>query len=901
MRVWLVFFSVCCFFSSASAYRVLEEVEAYGGRGFFIELPNGFQALVISNPDLKTSSGAVSLGVGSWEDPKEYPGMAHFVEHLLFLGSRGYPGESEYMRYIEEWGGACNARTLKDKTVFGFSIRGEALEGALDRLAHFFINPLFTESAINREKYAVHHEFEEHVENEFYRLWRVFEEIGDPNHPNSQFSCGNLESLDGVSREIAIAWFEKYYQPQGMKLALFSEKPIEELLALVEGCFAEVPYRGPLFVREEMGPLILDSCKGHMVHMNSAVRGRYLCLLWDVEPVFMEAEKRGVFALIEKALNHGYPNGFSGALLGEGLAQEVQAEFVKVERNHGIFQINVLLTPEGVWHCDKVVQRCFETLAFLREAEFPEKLLSKVEKPSFLSAHQEAMRVGECLIEEDTQRMEDPKRLIKDLLNAFTPRECLYFLIAPSKELQFAPTFTENWMRFVYHLHKIPEYTIQGWEKVGAHPGVGFPPQEEVGTPQMQEARQDKVLDPLFLVENRRARIRLMEPTGQMERVEAFFCLTTPFLGASLKSSGFYELLVERVREKVGEGVQFGVEEGKLCVFLSATKEFAKEHFRSFFGELVKKIASQSEFLRLQSKYLSKYGGDPDPIDYANQIKASCFADTTYYTEMELHRAIASLSYEEYQTYEKECLVGTFIEGAFFGSLTKQESLAFWEEIAPVFPLLEEGLEVSRESLTFTQEPQLFFYDTSRRGNAMLLACSSEESGERSYILQQIVQLILQGEFFNELRTVQQATYRPHNTIEFLGGHMCHVFSMQSASYHSWELLEKVDLFLESFSSRVEKCITQEQVDRIIHTLAFQFAGKKERDGDQFSRGIAHLKSISYQDVLRAVKTLFSAENRKKVAILVEGSGEKLAEEAVQEAGYAISSKERLASKRLSK
>lgn len=66
-------------------------------------------------------------------DPKELPGLAHFCEHMLFLGTEKYPLENEYSKYLSEHGGSSNASTSAEDTNYYFEIVPEHLPGALDR------------------------------------------------------------------------------------------------------------------------------------------------------------------------------------------------------------------------------------------------------------------------------------------------------------------------------------------------------------------------------------------------------------------------------------------------------------------------------------------------------------------------------------------------------------------------------------------------------------------------------------------------------------------------------------------------------------------------------------------------------------------------------------------------
>ena len=70
-----------------------------------LRLSNGLEAYIVSDPGIQQSAAALAVEAGSWNDPKEYPGMAHFLEHMLFMGTKAYPSEFEYMQFINDHGG----------------------------------------------------------------------------------------------------------------------------------------------------------------------------------------------------------------------------------------------------------------------------------------------------------------------------------------------------------------------------------------------------------------------------------------------------------------------------------------------------------------------------------------------------------------------------------------------------------------------------------------------------------------------------------------------------------------------------------------------------------------------------------------------------------------------------
>ena len=105
----------------------------------------------ICDPDSDKSSAALSVNVGSLTDSPDDLGLAHFCEHLLFMGIEKYPDENDYKDYLSKNGGASNAFTKLDKTVYYFFVNNTAFEGALDRFAQFFISSKFSESSVERE------------------------------------------------------------------------------------------------------------------------------------------------------------------------------------------------------------------------------------------------------------------------------------------------------------------------------------------------------------------------------------------------------------------------------------------------------------------------------------------------------------------------------------------------------------------------------------------------------------------------------------------------------------------------------------------------------------------------------------------------------------------------------
>ena len=135
-----------------------------------LQLPNGLKVVLIKSAKVESSNGngeskenlaalALCIGVGSFDDPQSVPGLAHFLEHMIFMGSEKYPLENEYAQFVKSNGGHANALTDHEYTVYFLDVIENKLPEALDRLSQLFISPLMLRDSMQREREAVDSEF----------------------------------------------------------------------------------------------------------------------------------------------------------------------------------------------------------------------------------------------------------------------------------------------------------------------------------------------------------------------------------------------------------------------------------------------------------------------------------------------------------------------------------------------------------------------------------------------------------------------------------------------------------------------------------------------------------------------------------------------------------------------
>ncbi|KAJ3324178.1 Insulinase (Peptidase M16) [Blyttiomyces sp. JEL0837] len=228
-----------------------------------LTLANGLDVLIVSDPTTDRSSAALDVHVGHLSDPEDALGLAHALEHILFLGTKKYPVENDYSQFVSDVGGGySNAFTAAENTNYYFEVssEGKAFEGALDRFAQFFISPLFLESCTERELKAVDSEHKKNLQDDTWRLQQLEQDLSNPGHPYSKFGTGNWETLhetplkNGINiRDKLIDFHRKYYSANIMKLVVLGKESLDTLSEWVIEKFSEVENKG----------VAVPTCEGH--------------------------------------------------------------------------------------------------------------------------------------------------------------------------------------------------------------------------------------------------------------------------------------------------------------------------------------------------------------------------------------------------------------------------------------------------------------------------------------------------------------------------------------------------------------------------------------------------------------------------------------------------------------
>ncbi len=215
-----------------------------------IVLKNFMQVLLVQDKEADISAAALSCGVGHLKDPSNLPGLAHFLEHMIHLGSKKYPAESHYKSFLAQHGGSSNASTSADCTKYVFDVQPAYFEEALDIFSALFANPLMSEDAAAREVQAVHNEFSRNLSEDGRRQFQLLKEVADPMHCFHKFGTGNKTTLcdmpraQGVDvRSALLSFYRTWYTAPRMRLVLVAKDGLDTLEEHARQYFSGVPVK----------------------------------------------------------------------------------------------------------------------------------------------------------------------------------------------------------------------------------------------------------------------------------------------------------------------------------------------------------------------------------------------------------------------------------------------------------------------------------------------------------------------------------------------------------------------------------------------------------------------------------------------------------------------------------
>tara|TARA_B000000557_G_scaffold243659_1_gene224736 strand:- start:756 stop:3569 length:2814 start_codon:yes stop_codon:yes gene_type:complete len=875
-----------------------------------IILDNKMKVYLLSDPDFNVSAASLAVEVGHLDNPDNRLGIAHFLEHMLFLGTEKYPEVDDYKQYLDNNGGMSNAYTSTDLTNYHFQVLPDAFEGAIDRFSQFFISPLFTEEYTAREVNAVNSEFQMYKMNDGRRAYRLSQIFAKEGHPEQKFSVGNLETLGDIDRNELLDFYDKHYSANKMGLVLMSTHSLDVLEGWVRQYFSKVKnnelpekqYDSEYFERKETFRLI------------------------QVEPVKDTRTLELVFSLPgTRSLYTSKPGRQLGFILGhegqgsllsylknKGWAISLGAYAPQSSKNYGSMNIQIGLTESGLVNYKEVITATMDYIELMKKSGHVkhvfEELKTMAEIDEVYSNKGEGYRRATNIANEvlkyplkDAGRInyifsDNTPEAYDNLISYLTPDNLLVTLTAKGlktdkKEHYFGASYsyTENDSFYLELLKtkfrkefKIPDQNLFIPKSISVPKrkidSNVFPEQvESTNGVSMYFGQDHEFLRPKGVIG-----LKILLPKDKM----------------SLEHRVYSRFYVACVNESLNElsypakmaGLNYSLRAGYEGVFLDigGYKESSIALYELMLDHMTEFSITNKQFESIKDKIIKDYENTAliDAFNQARELAPEMLFKTKYTWEECLDVA-KSADLERIKDYQSTLYDKTFLEAMVYGDFDRQDSkkvLSLFKNKTGTRPLnREDAFDIEFLQI---QNPEIIQYvDKLKVNNSCLFKMyhiGKDSPETRAMAL--LASKAIEQPFYTEMRTNQQLGYvvwsypRLQDDTYYLN------FLIQSGDYPADDLDQRADnliVTLPNLISNMSDESFQQLIDSEVETLERKPLSISERaaknktiifdyDGD-FSRNnktIESLKRVKKDNLAAYMKKVFSKETRKVISVL---------------------------------
>uniref|UniRef100_A0A8C3Q1C7 Nardilysin convertase n=1 Tax=Chrysolophus pictus TaxID=9089 RepID=A0A8C3Q1C7_CHRPC len=434
------------------------------------------------------SAAALCVAVGSFSDPEDLPGLAHFLEHMVFMGSLKYPDENGFDAFLKKHGGSDNASTDCERTVFQFDVQRKYFKEALDRWAQFFIHPLMIRDAIDREVEAVDSEYQLARPSDANRKEMLFGSLARPGHPMKKFFWGNADTLKHEPKKNNIDtytrlrdFWQRHYSAHYMTLVVQSKETLDTLEKWVTEIFSEIPNNG--LPKPSFGHLTqpFDTPEFHKLYRVVPIRKVHsLSITWALPP---QEEYYRVKPLhyISWLVGHEGKGSVLSFLRKKFWALALYGGNGETgfEQNstYSIFSISVTLTDEGYKHFYEVAHVVFQYVKMLQQRGPDKRIWEEIQKIEANEFHYQEQTDPVDYVESLCENMQlFPKEdfltgdqllfeykpeIIADALSQLSPQRANLVLLSAANEGQCH--LKERWFGTQYSVEDIDKYWSDLW------------------------------------------------------------------------------------------------------------------------------------------------------------------------------------------------------------------------------------------------------------------------------------------------------------------------------------------------------------------------------------------------------------------------------------------------------
>ncbi|HHR5804140.1 TPA: pitrilysin [Providencia alcalifaciens] len=753
-----------------------------------IKLNNDMTVLLVSDPKATKSLAAVSLPVGSIENPDSQLGLAHYLEHMVLMGSKKYPEPSSFSEFLQKHGGSHNASTAPHRTAYYFEVENGALEAATDRLADALAEPLLDPINADKERNAVNAELTMARARDGMRIWQIRSETLNPAHPNSRFAGGNLETLkdkkNSKLQDELVSFYKRYYSANLMNGVLCGDQSIEQLAKIANETFGRIPNFNAS-VPEVTIPAVTDKEKGIVIHYVPSQPQKALQIEFSIKNNMADFRSKSD-EYISYLIGNRSPGTLSDWLISQGLAEGISASASpNSDRNYGSFSIYVTLTDKGLAERDQIIAAIFAYIDLIKnqgvnQGYFDE--IAKVLNLSFrygsivrdmnyiewLSDQMITMPVNHVLDSDYVADKYNPAA-IKQRLSDLTAQNARIWFISPNEPSNKKAYFVDA----PYQVDKISKKQFTQWADLESKMTFKLPKLNPYIPDNLSLIKTDKAYKhPEMVYQEGNTRVLYMPSQYFADEPKASITLDLRYneQDKTAKSQVAGSLLQYISSLKMDElqyqasvaGMSVSVSQG---VGLQLNASGYTQHLSELFLSMTKQYLSFEPTERELAQAKSWY---KEQIEVANNAKAYELAmqplqrlnSVPYFEQEQRLAALETITLKDITDYRDSVVEGAALQALVVGNLTQQQSI---QTILDASKLLKsKGKNWWRGDIVVVDKTYLANFHKQGNSSDNALAELFIPTGYDRIdgaVLSGILSKIVQPWFYDQLRTNEQLGY----------------------------------------------------------------------------------------------------------------------------------------------
>lgn len=838
----------------------------------YLTLANQLRVLLVSDMQSNQAAASMAVNVGHFDDPKQRPGMAHFLEHMLFLGTEKFPDPAEYHHFINQHGGSNNAWTGTEHTNFFYSIHQDQLAESLDRFSQFFIAPAFNVEFVDRERQAIESEFSLKLKDDIRRIYQVQKDSVNQDHPFSHFSVGNLVTLSGEAqllRQELIEFYCKNYSANLMTLCIVAPFTLSQLEQLAVEYFSAINNHNLSKHYPEVA-LITPNEQHRQIEIVPLKDQKRLTLSFALEGIDkLYATKPLTF------ISHLLGNESYGSLLHclkeMGFASNLSAGGGVNGYNFKDYCINIQLTDEGFEHIDDIITLCFEAILLIKKQgledwRYQERstlltLAYKYQEPvrpldlaSHLSINMQHYPAVDTIFGD--YRMDGLQIAeAKALLDKLSPDNLRIQLVAPGLETdQQAPWYFTPYKNTAISSERLDKWQVDKWcEQLSLPPANPFIPDD---TEPSHEANISAV--PKIIAEGKGYRLwHKKDDEFNVPKAHIFLSLDSEQASKTVTHAALTRFYVEMLLDALTEDT-YQAEVAGLSYHIYSHQGGITLHLSGYTGKQSKLLELLIEKARERNFSPTNFARIKEQLIRGWQNQSQAKPISQLFTSMAV--TLQRCSYEPHKMAEALKPIGLehlhnhivlfyeklHLEGMIYGNWLAKEAQNLALHLKQILTLVSLPSHETRRELINLKGRGTLYRELciDHQDSSIIVYYQSEFSDEHSMAILSLLNHSMSSNFFHELRTEKQLGYVVGTGYLPLHRHPGIIFYIQSPATGPVKLLQAIDEFIADFTYAIMQ-ITTEQWQSTKQGLINQVM---EHDANLKTRSQRYWASLGHKD-----------------------------------------------------